>query len=81
MDGLRRGAAMSPSPANKVATHRFKLGSSVYLIGNRMLGDAVSGPYEILGLLPERDGNFQYRIKSNLERHQRVAQEKDISLT
>ena len=71
---------MSPSPAIKVAAHRFKIGSQVHLAGNRVLSDAVRGPYEILRLLPERDGNFQYIIKSGLERHQRVAQEKDLTV-
>ena len=72
---------MSASSVNIVAAHRFKIGSLVHLTRNHVLRDAVSGPYEVLRLLPERDGSLQYIIKSSLERHQRVAQEKDLSRT
>jgi hypothetical protein len=37
------------------------------------LRNAVQGAYEILAQLPERDGELQYRIKSEREPYQRRA--------
>jgi hypothetical protein len=77
-DSLREGVDMSTSLLGAVDMHRFKVGNMVYLTRERALGNAVRGPYEVLALLPERDGDLQYRIKSGLERYQRVAQERDL---
>lgn len=40
--------------------------------------NVISGRYEVLALLPERDGDNQYRIRSGHDYHQRVAQETDL---
>lgn len=66
---------MSAFPLNVAVSHRFKIGNMVYFNRDRALGNAANGSHEVLALLPERDGSLQYRIKSSLERHQRVAQE------
>jgi hypothetical protein len=44
------------------------------------LRNAVSGPYEVLATLPERDGEFQYRIKSDREPYQRVVKQDELEL-
>jgi hypothetical protein len=36
------------------------------------------GAYKITKLLPERDGELQYRIKNAAEDHERVAGESDL---
>ena len=36
------------------------------------------GSYEITKKLPERDGEFEYRIKSINEPHERVARESEL---
>ena len=44
------------------------------------LPNAVTGPFEVLATLPERDGDLQYRIKSNREPFQRIASEDELEL-
>ena len=39
---------------------------------------AVRELYEISAQLPERDGKFQYRIKSGSEPYERVAREDEL---
>lgn len=66
-------------PSSILATHKFKLGRSVFLqptISNR--GAAV-GRYEVTKQLPARDGEFEYRIKSSAEPHERAVKESELS--
>jgi hypothetical protein len=44
------------------------------------LRNAVAGPYEVLAQLPEREGEFQYRIKSAREPCQRIMKEGNLEL-
>jgi hypothetical protein len=39
---------------------------------------SARGAYEITKLLPERDGEFQYRIRNTAEDHERVADESEL---
>ena len=39
---------------------------------------APHGTYVLMAELPEQDGEFQYRIKSIVERHERVARESEL---
>jgi hypothetical protein len=41
--------------------------------------DAPRGAFEVIKQLPERDGQFEYRIKSSRESHERVAKESELS--
>ena len=59
--------------------HRFKLGRSVFLQSTTFNRDAARGAYEVVAQLPEREGQFEYRIKSRGEPHERVAKESDLS--
>jgi hypothetical protein len=52
--------------------HKFKIGQTVYL--ERSLA-VPGGAYVVTKRLPERDGEFEYRIKSANEPHERVALE------
>jgi hypothetical protein len=59
--------------------HKFKVGQSVnYRASGRVLREA-SGRYSITRLLPEKDGQFEYRIKHLSEEHERVAIESELS--
>jgi hypothetical protein len=58
--------------------HRFAIGRRVQLCHAIRQRNAVSGPYEILALLPEREGELQYRIKSEREPYQRVMKEDEL---
>jgi hypothetical protein len=60
-------------------THRFKLGEMVnYSPSGRTLS-APRGAYSVTGLLPENDGQPEYRIKHFSEDYERVAQESELS--
>ena len=69
-----------PPPLSTHETvHRFKLGRSVFLQSTTFNRDAARGAYEVTAQLPERDGQFEYRIKSRGEPHERVVKESDLS--
>ena len=54
--------------------HKFKVGQSVYYLGR----ESASGTYKITQLLPPEGDDFQYRIKSAREPHERVAKEHEL---
>jgi len=54
--------------------HKFKIGQNVYL--ERSLA-VPGGAYVITKRLPERDGEFEYRIKWQ-EPHERVVRESEL---
>jgi len=63
-----------------VSSHKFKVGQSVsYTSGP--LGGSVRGVFQITQLLPPEGDNFQYRIKSAAEAHERVAKESQLDGT
>jgi hypothetical protein len=62
---------------NQEMTHRFKLGEMDSPSGRRLL--AADGAYSITGILPENDGQPEYRIKHFSEDYERVAQEGELS--
>jgi hypothetical protein len=57
-------------------THKFRPGQSVRL--SRTKRDAAEGSYEVLRQLPFGDGDYQYRIKSAREQHERVVKEHEL---
>ena len=64
MDNIIAGAVMRAPHADAVANHRFAAGHMVRLSRAIPLRNAAAGNYEVLAQLPERDGDLQYRIKS-----------------
>jgi hypothetical protein len=58
--------------------HKFSVGQRVKFY-NRVRAAAAQGEYEIVRLLPAEEGQFQYRIKSELERNERVAAEDQLN--
>jgi hypothetical protein len=62
-----------------VADHKFQLGQRVTLAANVINRSAVGGSYVVISQLPERDGEFGYRIKSASETHDRVARESELA--
>jgi len=63
--------------------HKFNVGQIVEL-EPRLLRSSAPGPYEIRHLIPASDrdpGNPCYRIKSVVEKHERVAPESDLTLS
>ncbi len=58
--------------------HKFQIGRTVFLtpsIGQNILG----GAYIVTKKLPERNGEFEYRVKSVTEPHERVVRESELS--
>jgi hypothetical protein len=58
--------------------HKFRAGQRVTLAANFRNRNAAPG-YVVTRQLPERDGEFEYRIKSISEPHERVAREGELA--
>jgi hypothetical protein len=59
--------------------HKFKVGQIVRFEPKTWYyRNSVHGPYEVRKQLPERNGEFEYQVKSSDEAHERVATESQI---
>lgn len=58
--------------------HRYNPGDTVRLNRASPYRNAAGGTYEVIRQLPFNEGDYQYRIKSSREQHQRVAKERDL---
>jgi hypothetical protein len=56
-----------------MAKHKFPVGQKVEIAPQH--GFSPRGVFEVVRLLPPRDGEFEYRIKSADEPHERVVKE------
>ncbi len=59
-------------------THKFQIGQTVFLTpfpSQKIPG----GAYTVTKKLPERDGEFEYRVKSANEPHERAMREGQLS--
>jgi hypothetical protein len=56
--------------------HRFKVGQRVTLAAKQYR--KAGGAFEIVRQMPPANGNFQYRIKSASEGHERMAFESEL---
>jgi hypothetical protein len=55
--------------------HKFQVGEIVHLSPGR---NVPRGSYKVIQQLPEINGQFQYRIKSVNEPHERVVRESEL---
>jgi hypothetical protein len=63
-----------------VSNHKFKIGQSVnYTSGRFGVAGGARGIYKITQLLPPEGDDFQYRIKSAAEPHERMAKESQLA--
>ena len=62
-----------------VAAHKFKVGQMVTLHSKRR--GVFAEQFEVVRLLPSADGDFQYRISSTRDGHERVAFESELSVS
>jgi hypothetical protein len=63
--------------------HRYRVGQTVRFIKasrNSGLGGTPGGNFRVVGLLPDYQGNNQYRLQSISDGHQRVVVESEIAL-
>jgi hypothetical protein len=63
-----------------MAAHRFDIGQTVQFRTKPFYVSAALGAFEVIKHLPERDGEFEYRIKNVTEPHERVARESELSI-
>jgi hypothetical protein len=61
-----------------MAEHRFRLGQKVQFTRGYPYRTSAEGPYEVVRHLPHSDGEYQYRIKSLREPHERVVKESEL---
>ena len=61
-----------------VTSHKFKIGQSVNYTSGLFGAGSSSGVYQITQLLPPEGDDFQYKIKSAAEPHERVAKESQL---
>ena len=54
---------------------QFSVGEVVTWIPDLLLRYETHGDYRIIAVMPDRDGDHMYRIKSPLEEHERVVEE------
>jgi len=67
-------------PHDNMSDHKFKVGQMVaYLSG--FSGRAPRHVFKIMQCLPPQGGDYQYRIKSANEPHDRVAKESEVERT
>jgi hypothetical protein len=59
--------------------HKFHLGQAVAYRVSRGLY-AASGAYVVTAKLPERDGEYEYRIRNVAEAHERMARESQLEV-
>jgi hypothetical protein len=57
--------------------HKFHLGQAVEYRPPRGIS-APQGAYVVTAKLPERDGQFEHRIRSAFEEHERMARESEL---
>ena len=65
-----------PSARRATGDHKFGIGQAVQF--SPQSARVTSGLYVITGLLPERDGEFEYCIYNEAERYQHVAKESEL---
>jgi hypothetical protein len=60
--------------------HKFQIGQTVRFEPNMWhFRKSAPGSYEVRKQLPERNGEFEYHVKSTNETHERVVTESQIS--
>jgi hypothetical protein len=65
------------SAPERIMFHKFKIGEHVGYSPPRGLY-APQGAFFVAALLPERNGDFEYRIRHPEERHDRVVRESEL---
>jgi hypothetical protein len=60
-------------------THRFTVGQTVRFSPDRNQQSAGRGSFKVVRLLPEDASILQYRVKSQLDGHERVVREDQLA--
>lgn len=59
--------------------HKFKIGQVLRFHSRLRLSSPANAQYRVVGHRPPEDGEPSYRIKSDLENHERIARESELS--
>jgi hypothetical protein len=62
-----------------MSAHKFAVGQTVRVAPDRFQGGGRPGNFKIVRLLPETASVFQYRVKSQLDGHERVVREDQLT--
>jgi hypothetical protein len=62
-----------------MSAHKFAVGQSVRFSPDRNQEGTVRGSFTVVRLLPEAASVFQYRLKSQLDGHERVVREDQLT--
>jgi hypothetical protein len=62
-----------------VQDHKFKVGQSVNFMSGPFGRGGTNGIYKVTQLLPPEGDDYQYRIKSASEPHERVVKESQLN--
>jgi hypothetical protein len=63
-------------------TYQFSISQSVRFRYHERMRSAAPGQYQVVGYQPKEGGEEpRYRIKSDLEQHERIARESELSQT
>ena len=59
--------------------HKFKVGQTVELLRNREANLVPLGAFEVIRIMPTEHGYRQYRIRSLIDGHERMAMEAELA--
>jgi hypothetical protein len=62
-----------------MSAHKFVVGQSVRFVPDRSQVSTVRGQFKITRLLPEAASVLQYRVKSQVDGHERVVREDQLA--
>jgi hypothetical protein len=62
-----------------MSEHKFWVGQTVLFLPDRNQQVAARGSFKVVRLLPEQASVLQYRVKSQLDGHERVVREDQLA--
>ena len=62
-----------------MSAHKFAIGQTVRFSPDRNQGATVRGSFKVTRLLPEAASVLQYRVKSQVDGHERVVREDQLA--
>lgn len=75
---MRPMAGIENQEEHTLSSHIFEVGQTVIMTGWSKTTTSPQETFRIVATLPETNDRFQYRIRSENERHERVAAEDSL---
>jgi hypothetical protein len=70
-------AAVATKDGSAMNSRKYRAGQTVTMTPNRARA-TPKGRFEVVRLMPAEHGNYQYRIRSVMDGHERVVQESEL---